>query len=523
MRPPGLKLGAAVQPSGVATPQPPSIDRPFRRLAHGGFGDGWNAYPHSMAWFRGALYVGTTRANLCSIKASRPPGFLFWPIRCPDDVYDVDRRAEIWRFAPEDGSWQRVYQSPWAGSDADWISTGRSLDDSRGRVERDIGYRGMTHFRGASDADEMLHVLTWSPSKSGQPSIMLRSLDGREDVPAKAHEQDATVTTYRALCSFKGRLYTAPAGRTAGWKDGKHQGLSDIAVGQAIVLENADPGRSPWRLATVPAFGDPANLGVFDLHVFNGYLYAGTVSGKGCQLWKTDCEGEPPYRWTKVLNDGAFRGPLNQGVATLCAHGDYLYVGTGIQSGGYDRSMNIGPAAPELLRVAADDSWEIVVGSPRKTPHGFKAPISRFGPGFDNFFAGYFWTSVSHDGWLYIGTYDWSVFVPYLPVERWPHRMLKACRYASVEELAADRAGCELWRSRDGLTWEAMTRDGFGNPFNYGIRRLASTPKGLFVGTANPFGPELGTADANGHWSYSPNPRGGLEIWHLPQSCEQIP
>ena len=73
------------------------------------------------------------------------------------------------------------------------------------------------------------------------------------------------------------------------------------------------------------------------------------------------------------------------------------------------------------------------------------------------------------------------------------------------------------------MTWEAVTRDGFGNPYNYGIRRLASTPKGLFVGTANPFGPELGTADENGHWSYSPNPRGGLEIWHLPLPGGQIP
>jgi hypothetical protein len=476
-------------------------DRHLSRIAEGGFGDGWNAYPHSMAWFKGALYVGTTRANLCSIKAARPPGFVFWPIRCPDDVYDIDRRAEIWRFVPGEASWERVYQSPWA--------------DSAGRVPRDIGYRGMNVFRGASDEDEALHVLTWSPSKSAQPSIMLRSTDGREFVPVTPHEEDSSVTTYRALCSFNGRLFTSPAGRTAGWSGGKHLGVNDCAVGQAVVLENADPARTAWKLANTPSFGDRENLAVFDLHAFNGHLYAGTVSATGFQLWKTDGQGEPPYKWTRVLTRGAFRGPLNEGVATLCAHGDHLYVGSGIQSGGYDRSLNIGPAAAEILRVSPDDSWEIVVGCPRKTPAGFKTPISRFGPGFDNFFAGYFWTSVSHDGWLYMGTYDWSVFVPYLPIEKWPGRMLKACRYASLEELAAGRAGCELWRTRDGVSWDPLTQNGFGNPYNYGIRRLVSSPQGLFVGTANPFGPEVASTDPAGQWNYHPNPRGGLEVWWL--------
>ena len=124
-----LGLRTPKEPATHWTPAPPSLERPLTRIAEGGFGDGWNAYPHSMAWFRGALYVGTTRANLCSIKAARPPGFVFWPIRCPDDVYDIDRRAEIWRFDPGEGSWQRIYQSPWA--------------DSAGLVPRDIGYRGM--------------------------------------------------------------------------------------------------------------------------------------------------------------------------------------------------------------------------------------------------------------------------------------------------------------------------------------------------------------------------------------------
>ena len=500
----------------AATAYPASIERPFVRIAEAGFGDGWNSYPHSMAWFRDALYVGTTRANLCSIKAARPPGFVFWPIRCPDDVYEIDRRAEIWRFAPSEGTWERVYKSPW------YVPPGGNPDaPAAQRVPRDIGYRGMKVFRGVSDETEALYVLTWSPSKSGQPSIMLRSTDGREFVPTTPHEEDSTVTTYRALCAYKGRLFTAPAGRTAGWKGGKHMGVEDCAVGQAVVLENADPLRRPWRVVNVPSFGDRGNLAVFDLHAFNDYLYAGTVNAQGFQLWKTDAEGEPPYKWVKVLTQGAHRGPLNEGIATLCAHGEHLYIGTGIQSGGYDRPLNIGPAAAEILRVAADDSWDVVVGSPRKTPRGFKSPISRFGPGFNNFFAGYFWTSGSHDGWLYMGTYDWSHFYPYMPQEKFPARMARACRYVSLEQLPASRAGCELWRTRDGERWEALTDNGFGNRYNFGIRRLVSTPHGLFVGVANPFGPEVSYKNEQGQWDYRPNPRGGLEVWWLQQNPQR--
>lgn len=487
--------------AGRARPARAELASPFAKIAHGGFGDGWNAYAHSMAWFQGALYVGTTRANLCSIKAVRPSGLVHWPIRCPDDVYDVDRRAEIWRFDPSDASWLRVFQAP-------WVEPEPGL-----QVPREIGYRAMCAFRGSSDAAEALYVLTWSPSKTGKPSIMLRSENGRDFAPVKPQEDDPGVNTYRALCVFKGRLFTAPAGRTAGWRGRQHLGVDDCAVGEAVVLENADPRNRPWRLANPPSFGDPANLTVFDLAVFDDHLYAATVNRSGFQLWKTSAEGEPPYRWQRVLTEGAYRGPLNEGAATLCAHGDHLYVGTGIQNGGFNRAHGIGPASAELLRLTAEDSWELVVGSPRSTPEGFKSPISGLGPGFDNFFAGYFWNACSHDGSLYVGSYDWSVFLSYLPIDRWPRHVARLFRYLDVEDLSIRRAGCDLWCSRDGVRWEYVTRNGFGNPYNYGIRRMVSSPHGLFVGTANPFGPEVARPDEKGRWRYEPNPRGGLEVW----------
>jgi hypothetical protein len=58
-----------------------------------------------------------------------------------------------------------------------------------------------------------------------------------------------------------------------------------------------------------------------------------------------------------------------------------------------------------------------------------------------------------------------------------------------------------------------VTRNGFGNPYNYGARTIVSAQGQLFVGTANPFGPQVAVATAAGNWVYVDNPRGGLEVW----------
>ena len=50
--------------------------------------------------------------------------------------------------------------------------------------------------------------------------------------------------------------------------------------------------------------------------------------------------------------------------------------------------------------------------------------------------------------------------------------------------------------------------NGFGNAYNYGARTVLGTPAGLFVGTANPFGPEVALRSAN-RWVYVPNEDGG--------------
>jgi hypothetical protein len=306
------------------------------------------------------------------------------------------------------------------------------------------------------------------------------------------------------MVSHDERLFVSPTGRAGG---------SPNEPESAIVLVSRDPVKGRWRPASAPGFGDADNLTMLEMASFNGYLYAGTLNAaSGFQLWKTQTRGRAPYDWKRVLTKGAHRGPLNEGVLSMCPFAGALYIGTCIQNGGYDRAHDIGPGAPELLRVHPDDSWDLVVGEARHTPDGVKEPISEFGSGFDSTFAGYVWRLAEHDGVLYAGTFDWSILLPYLAPFSAGDSGDRLVRWFGAENLVSFNSGFSLFRSTDGVRWSAVTTDGFGNPFNFGARTIVGTPYGLFVGTANPFGPEVAARQPIG-WSYVANPDGGAEVW----------
>jgi hypothetical protein len=469
----------------------------FKRIAENGFGDGLNSYAHSMAWFQGHLYVGTSRATFAMVRVNNPPPAMkHWPVKTPENVYDLDRRAQIWRYEPPGGKWVQIFVSP--------MIVGRTGET----VARDIGYRGMTVFQSPDDAEPALYVCSWSSSK-GAPPLILRSTDGStfENLLCPSW-RDPTINTFRALVPFKGRLFTTPTGKTEGYGQAT-ESTSEVA----IVFETTNPQGGVWREASLHGFGDPTNLTIFELTTFNGFLYAGTVNPTdGYQVWKTRGDGSPPYNWTRVVTGGAYRGQLNEVALSMCVFNGALYIGSGIINGGYDRTRKIGPAAGEIICIYPDDTWDLVVGAPRRTPQGFKFPLSAQGPGFDDLFNGYIWRMAVHEGWLYVGTYNWSVLLPYLALEKWPRKWQKLVEWIGLENLAQAKGGFDLWRTYDGVHWAPVTRTGFDNPYNWGARTMTSTPSGLFVGTANPFGPEVAARTAVG-WTYGPNPRGGLEVW----------
>ena len=467
----------------------------FKLVASGGFGDGCNSYTHSMAWFRDRLYVTTMRNNFALMRARLAIGLHTWPVETPLDPYDLDMRAEIWAYEPRSGMWERVVKSP-------------MIIGSHGRsIARDISYRSIAVHQGPNEARSALYVGTWCPARGPGP-LILRTEDGRHFEPTcEPGLVGLPVTTIRALVSFKGRLYTTPAGSRGG---------NTNVSGHAIVYESRNPAAGRWIPVSDYGFGDLENKSLHEMCAFGDHLYVGTFNNNGFQLWRSDCEGTPPYRWEKILERGAWRGPLNQIALSLYPFKGALYVGTGIQGGGIDRQNNIGPGAAELMRVNPDGSWDLLVGTPRDTPHGFKEPLSGRGPGFDKVFNGYFWRMCEHQGWLYMGTFEWSSVLGYVKRSNFKGAFGRVLAHVGPQSVLEYQSGFDLYRSNDGENWLPVTVNGFENPYNMGLRTLESTPYGLFVGTANPWGPKVMPLDGE---EFVFNPRGGCEVFLAPSAA----
>jgi nucleoside-diphosphate-sugar epimerase len=465
----------------------------FRPIARNGFGDPANVYCHAMAYYNGNLYVGTTRHAMALLRLFPPidmPALDPWPVSVPRRVQDLDMHGNIWRWSADTEEWKLVLRSP------DMIGKNSEV------VPRDLGYRGMAVFQGRSDAVPALYVASLSTVLRGTAALILRTYDGENyEVAGEPGLGNPRISTFRALHSFDGHLYAPPAG----------EGVNFNSNRASLVMRSADPKPGNWEPACESGFGDSTNNGIFEMCVFNDHLYAGTFNHYyGYQIWKTRANGGGPCQWKKVVERGAYRGPLNEIAMSFCAFNDALYVGSAIQNGGYDRYNLVGPASGEIIRIYPDDSWELIVGSPRDTPDGKKYPRSGYGPGFDSLFAGYIWRMAVHEDWLYVTTFDYSDYL------KLAHRSSPTIRRL-VAQFGADRlietaGGFDLFRTRDGVNWLPVSRNGMGNPYNYGGRTLVSTPQGLYIGTANPFAPEA-PAQLASRWVYVPNPDGGCEVW----------
>ena len=461
----------------------------FRKVAERGFGDGHNSYTHSMTWFNGRLYVSTMRDNFALMRSRLSLGLDVWPVECPRDPFELDLRAEIWAYDPATQAWERVFKAP-------------MITGSHGKpIPRDISYRAAAVFRRNESEAPKLFISTWSPARGPGPVIMATE-DGRNfEVTCEPGLVGLPVTTIRSMIPFKGKLYTTPAGSRGG---------NTNISGHSVVYESSDPARGGWRPVSDFGFGDVGNKSLHEVCAWGDHLYVGTLNHSGFQLWRSTCEGEAPYQWERVLEQGAWRGKLNQGVLSLYPFKGCLYIGTGIQGGGIDRANNIGPGASELIRLHPDMSWDLLVGTPRDTPEGRKEPLSGRLAGFDNFFNGYFWRMCEHEGWLYMGTFEWSSILGYVNRSRWPEAFANVIAHVGPQNILDYQSGFDLYRSYDGMNWVPVSTNGMGNPYNMGLRTFASTPHGLFLGTANPWGPKIMPIDGSG---YVFNPRGGCEVY----------
>lgn len=441
----------------------------FERVGHGGIGNPRSKNAQSMAFFKEQLYLGVTHHS-------------------GEGPMDA---ARILRLDPATAEWEVVYQSPLVTADerasaSHVYQIGRTRSqETHEHVPLFRGFRGMVVFQGKGDPEPALYVGT----VSHWGAQILRSVDGENFIPViEPGLGNPDLLSFRQLVPFRDRLFAAPAGSISGEVMDRNFGES------STVFVADDPAGGSWREAMPTSLGDMNNKAIFGMTVFNDQLHVGTGNPRsGFQVWRTQAEGEPPYQWQCVLRNGAWRHNLNEVAIALVPFKDALYIGTGIPGLGYDKSHDVGPGAAELIRLNADDSWDLIVGSPRFTPDGLQVPLAAMGPGFDDPMNTVFWSIGTHNGSIYVGTNNvrpWRVALNAKP------------------EMAG---GSQLWGSDDGENWEPVTLDGFGNPYAIGIRTQLSTPHGFFVGTSN-------HAEIEGLWQRRTGKKGtqrlgGLEIW----------
>ena len=416
----------------------------FRKVATGGLGDRSNTWAWSMKWYKGKLYVGSGREITCvSIGTSDvQTGTHFYPpagADCPPEMTDLALGAEIWRYTPETRTWERVYKSP----------VDIPVVDSQGNprmTARDIGYRGMAIYTEA-DGTEALYVacVSSAPLFDRQPPYVtsgypppriLRTVDGVNftAIPQDPGtfmgdivklNTDKKAAGFRTMEVYKGKLFVT---------------ATDLR-GEGFVVASSNPsaGNNAWERVSP----DAREMPIWSMQVFGNYLYVGTGSrannNEGYGMYKTDATGSAPYNWIPLIQNGAWQTNeklRSQSALSMEVYNGYLYMGTNRQT--------------ELVRIDANDNWDIVVGEPRATtPQGAKYPLSGFGEYFSNPFNQHFWKmGVDGKGRMHLGTWDNSISLRQLP---------------AISHLFSSEFGFDLMRTADGITWTVVSKNGMGD------------------------------------------------------------
>lgn len=249
--------------------------------------------------------------------------------------------------------------------------------------------------------------------------------------------------------------------------------------------------------------------GAANLMVYNDYLYIGEYNDEQIALERII------FDKTSEDADGEFGGGL-----------DCTFLNKNLE-----QSVN-------LYRMDKDENMELVVGD--KTEMFPNGSLSGLGSGFGRNENQYIWRMQVYDGKLYVGTFDtssllqtfgqlvngdlfrmsgseWKSQIDYLKTlmdvvyeanfgdgvtldaldeaisfsfrfvvkNISPRNILSAIDLLNY--LRKAERGFDLYVTEDGVNFETVTTDGFGDPYNHGLRVFATTDQGLCIGTANPF------------------------------------
>ncbi|MBD3184804.1 T9SS type A sorting domain-containing protein [Candidatus Poribacteria bacterium] len=472
----------------------------FKRIAGNGIGDSGNSYGWSSAWFNGKFYVGTCRHIFelsGAISQGQSPGGNNKVI-IPEtfqELLALDLRAEVWEYTPSTKQWRLAYKSETIDLEIGPPFINPPDNPEVFALPLDHGYRDMVVHDGA------LYIGN-SPlgfggfTEIGLAARILRTTDGITFTPMEIifdwdviPDPGGYISSYRALVSHNGKLYTASA-----------------EGGVPVIFEGTVAGDTiTFRPASEVAFGNLDNVGIFDMAVLRNYLYVGTFNFNGYEVWRAKTTGVRPYQWEPIITGGAGRGQQIPLGMTLQPFKGKMYVGEGNPAPG---------TYPGVTRIWPNGYWQVVCGDKVDTDQGRKWPISGKEGGFGNLFAGYVWAMEEHEGWLYVAVLDsTSVYLPMdiaalqqlIDIGELPPVIIELLENYLMPSIWANQGGFDLWKSWNGWKWYQVTQTGFGNPLNYGARTMVSSPVGLFITTGNPF--------TQGDLEFGTDSDGGTEVW----------
>ncbi len=426
-----------------------------------------NDYSYGMAYFKaddadeGHVYVGTGN-NIAGLVAyyirMGEEDLLGAPVRPP----------EIRRYRPDLGplEWERVFDYRDVETDPDF---------------RTIGFRFMTTLD-IEDADGNATTHLYAATQ-GEQSVLWRSASGDYGDWEAVLALDSFGASVRWIEQMDGRVYLAVAYDSFGAEPPPGQvWASDDGVNFEPIMEDG--------------FGDPNNRGVQALIEYNGWVYAGTMNdAAGFQIWKFRPNGNEPggYEYVKVVENGG-PSPRNENAGMPKVFKGKLYFGTQLYIGGFNPRTGNAFWGCNIIRIDKKDNWETIVGPDS---------LSGYDAGFNHFTNAYLWWMEEHDGWLYASTFNlgWALARIMEDPERVEEliegiqkqsltdnvflQLLAMLDTETIHELT--RAGGDIYKSFDGVSWQPVTTDGLGDPNNYGWRTMVSSPDGgLYVGSANP-------------------------------------
>ena len=452
------RVSGPLTPTPTVPPTPGTID--------GIAGDRENSYAWSMEVYDGYLYVGVVRnvfsfmlqmAAMIGVPPQNP-----WAVPVPDSTRPPCSAISRMRLGTTD--WEQFYPSPAAPG---CMSGYRMMKTYRAPDGREVLYAGTIGYMGASllaiDHGAAPVTVFSAPRWPGAPMMRQMSI--------------------RGIAEHDGELFWA----------------SEDAQGKLAIWHSPDP---LGELQRDPNVVFPKilidtryynNLGeITDLISYGGWLYAFFTTDKTDGFWVAKTKfRRGAWEWQLVVGDEALGaryaagvGRPSNGVGTPFRFKNHVYVGT------FDAAawrmmngvmptitppVNIvdmmgGAVGMQVFRFDQRDTWERVMPDAALTGEAAEAAS-----GLDNPYTKYIWRFGAVDGFLYAGTFDIGtglfVISGFLP----PGPSLKP--------------GFDLYRTRDGETWEPVTIDGFGDFWNYGARSFVSDPAtgDLYMGTANPF------------------------------------